>query len=552
MKKILATVAAVALSLAMVAMPTVAMADEGETTETVTTEVATTEVAPEPVAPEPVVTEPTVTEPVVVETATELAEVATTQGALALSRSIQTTSQPLDHCTFSGDGWQPKVEDGGEDPFYVLIPDGVIVVAYCVKAANLDLNAPVVITLPEPFVGDGETLLQLDHPDVNSVSHYQLKLGTPEVVDVCDNLEGDQTEVPEGYVLAENGTSCVEEEEEGCDDLTGARGFSISVPIDENCLEVEVSGTATHQVCEASGDDSVGTYDQGSIQLTVSDFDGVTKIEYSKDNGSTSEVNLATLLIEDLAPGTYDFVVTVATGFKAVDNFSITVKADNDPECKKQTICHWNEGGKGELGSYVEIDVSIKSIINVPNGHKFHEFDIIPPFDYYDDEDNLVSYPGSELYNPEIEGCDDFDPPTLGPVLAEALFTPPTCNTDGSYTLISPEVVEGVPAKTVTWFVNDVETEPGTYPAKVGDVVTVKVVAIYPADFPVQVGDVIAPEFTYPAYEFTAPADCELNTLALTGSSDTTPALALTAFLGLLGLAMVRSGNRINRSRQEA
>ncbi|GHF25554.1 hypothetical protein [Pseudolysinimonas yzui] len=55
-------------------------------------------------------------------------------------------------------------------------------------------------------------------------------------------------------------------------------------------------------------------------------------------------------------------------------------------------------------------------------------------------------------------------------------------------------------------------------------------------------------------WTFTFPADetCDLTTLALTGSSDTTPTLALTAFLGLLGLAMVRSGIRVNRIRQEA
>jgi hypothetical protein len=575
MKKFLATVSAVALSLAMVAMPSVAMADEGETTEAVTTEVATTEVAPEPVAPEPVVTEPvvtepvvtepvvtepvvtepvvtepTVTEPVVVETATELADVATTQGTLALSRSIQTTSQPVDHCTFSGDGWQPKVEDGGEDPFYVLIPDGVIVVAYCVKAANLDLDAPVVITLPEPFVGDGETLLQLDHPDANSVSHYQLKLGTPEVEDVCDNIDGIQTEVPEGYVLAENGTSCVEEEEECIEPVNGG-GFSILIVEECPDLEVEVSGTATDQVCEASGDESVGTLVQGSIQLIVSDSDGVTKIEYSKDGGSTSEVNLATLLIEDLAPGTYDFVVTVADGYESVDNFSITVKADNDPECKKQTICHWTPGGKGELGKYVEIDVSIKSIINVPNGHHLHENDIIPPFDYYVG-DTLVSYPGLN-FDPEVEGCDDADLPTEGPVVPEVIFTPATCDTNGSYTLIAPPLTEGVPADAVSFFVNDVETAPGTYPVAAGEVITVKVVANY-EEFPLDLslpGGFVS-EYTYPAFEFTAPTGCSLTTLALTGAGDTTPALALTAFLGLLGLAMVRSGIRINRNRREA
>ncbi|MGB3911744.1 MAG: hypothetical protein WBL06_14850, partial [Pseudolysinimonas sp.] len=52
-------------------------------------------------------------------------------------------------------------------------------------------------------------------------------------------------------------------------------------------------------------------------------------------------------------------------------------------------------------------------------------------------------------------------------------------------------------------------------------------------------------------FTFPSNATCgDLETLALTGSSDTTPALALMAFLGLLGLAMVRSGIRANRIRQ--
>lgn len=550
MKKILATVTAVALSLAMVAMPSIAMADEVESTETVTTETVTTE---------PAVAEPVVTEPI----AEPAPEVTTTQGEITVNRAeIQTTSKPADTgppedllCTDITDGsYSAKVDVGLDDPVSVTIPAGYTLVAYCVKAGTepiiIDSNddAPGDGTLP--FVGPGQFVI--DHPNKDSVSHYQLKL-IPTVVDVCDNIDDVQTSVPEGMELAENGTSCVLIEDE-CDDLTGARGFSIS--IDEECpdLPLEVSGTPTHQVCEESGDDSVGTYVQGSIQLTVSDLDGVTKIEYSKNGGSVTEVDLGgNLLIENLAPGKYDFVVTVADGYESVDNFSVTVKADNDPACKKQTICHWNEGGKGELGSYVEIDVSIKSIINVPNGHKYHEFDIIPPFDYYDDEDNLVSYPGSALYNPEAEGCSDYELPTEGPVIPEVVFTPATCDTDGSYTLIAPPLTEGVPADVVTFFVNDVETAPGTYPVAVGEVITVKVVANY-EEFPLDLslpGGFVS-EYTYPAYSFTAPTECDLDTLALTGSSDTTPTLALTAFLGLLGLAMVRSGIRVNRVRQEA
>ena len=337
----------------------------------------------------------------------------------------------------------------------------------------------------------------------------------------------------------------------GCDDLTGAKGFSISVDVECPKLKVEVSGSAKHQTCEASGDESVGTPVNGSITLTVSDLDGVTKIEYEKDNsGSLIDVPLNDLTIDDLAPGSYKFFVTVDSDYESVAPFTEVVKASHDPECKKQTICHWTPGGQNELGKYVEIDVSIKSIINLPNGHDTHPFDIIPPFDYYDGDD-LVSYLGQH-WNEGAEGCDDFQFPTDGPVTPEVVFTPATCDAGGSYTLISPAATEGLPAKTVTWFVNGVETEQGTYPVEVGESVTVRVVANAPSyilDYDLPNGFVT--EYTYPAYEFTAPTACDLTTLALTGS-DSTPALALTAFLGLLGLAMVRSGMRVNRNRQEA
>lgn len=514
MKKLLATVSAVVLSLAMVAMPSVATADEVESTEPVTTETVTTETT-EPDTTEPETTEPETTEP---EPAAQTASILSNGNE---PKDNEPTSDQL--CTdVTDDSYEDKVDANANDPFSVSIPSGYTLVAYCVKAGTV----PVIIDSNDdspndgtlPFVGPGDFVI--DHPNKDSVSHYQLKLVKNEI-------------------------------DPGCDDLTGGRGASISV--DEECPKdvVTVQGSAVNQSCEASGDESVGTPVNGSITLTVSDLDGVTKIEYKKDGGSLVDVPLNDLTIDNLAPGSYEFFVTVATDYKPVTNFTVTVHETHDPECNKQTICHWTPGGQGELGKYVEIDVSIKSIIK-SNGHDTHEFDIIPPFDYYDGE-NLVSYPGSKLYDPEKEGCGDYQFPTEGPVIPEVVFTPATCDTNGSFTLISPPLTEGVPADVVTWFVNGVETEPGTYSVEVGEVITVKVVANYeefPLDMSLPGGFV--PEFTYPAYEFTAPTACDLNTLALTGAGDTTPALALTAFLGLLGLAMVRSGMRVNRNRQEA
>jgi hypothetical protein len=422
MKKILATVSAVVLSLAMVAMPSIAVADEVESTETPTTETVTTDTVTEPETTEPETTEPETTEP-------ETTEPETTEP--------ETT---------------------------------------------------------EPETTEGDTT------------------GT-------DTVEGDP-------VL----------------ERTAFQTGELDILLD---LELEVDGTATHQVCEESGDESVGTLVPGSIQLTISDLGGVEKIEYSKDGGTVYLVT--SLPIQNLEPGKYDFVVTVMNGYEAVDDFSVTVKADKDPACKKQEICHWNEGGGG---SYNLIDVSIKSIINVPNGHEYHENDIIPAFYYYKG-DVQKYFPGLNL-DLDVEGCGDGpDLPTEGPVIPEVVFTPGTCEADGSYQLISPAESADVPAGTVTWFVNDVETAAGTYPLAAGVEVTVKVVANF-VDYPLDIEGDILTEYTYDPYSFAIPTDCALDTLALTGSSDTTPALALTAFLGLLGLAMVRSGIRVNRVRQEA
>lgn len=530
MKKILATATAVVLSLAMVAMPSVAMADEVAPVDTVTTE-PVAEVAPAPVVAEAVVAEPVVAEPVVaepvaepvVEPAVAPTEVTTTQGELTISRNVQTTTQPTDLlCTDVTDGsYGPKIDVDADDPVSISIPDGYTLVAYCVKAGTTPLivddnaDAPNDGTLP--FVGPGEFVI--DHALKGSVSHYQLKLVETEVEDVCENLEDVQTEVPPGHVIDENGDCVLDETED---------------------LVVTVTGEPTHQECVESGDESVGTFTQGSIQLTVSDLAGVTKLEYKKDGGSLTEVNLGgNLLLTGLEPGTYTFVVTVAPDYAAVGNFDVKVKPDNSPACKKQQICHWTEGGQGEQGKYVPIDVSIKSIINVPNGHDTHKLDIIPSFDYYDGDD-LVTYPGKNVGLFE-EGC-DIQLPDFALVFPQA-SQDPGCELPSFFTIGNSDNN----SEALSWTANGEPIAEGKHVVTGPE--TIHLVATGNApEHGIEPGAQFEWTFTFPADETCG----ELSTLALTGSSDTTPALALTAFLGLLGLAMVRSGIRSNRIRQEA
>ena len=70
---------------------------------------------------------------------------------------------------------------------------------------------------------------------------------------------------------------------------------------------------------------------------------------------------------------------------------------------EKVTICH-----KGQ-----SISVSQRSIINVPNGHNFHDGDIIPPFDYrLNNQDH--HYPGKGDYS-LLPSCEPTLPPTTLP-----------------------------------------------------------------------------------------------------------------------------------------
>ena len=547
MKKFLATVSAVVLSLAMVALPAVtATADEAEPTETVTTETVTPEVtAPDVTVPEETVPEETVPEAAVTEEAVP-EEVApeTTETFSALSSNSQ-SNKPEDNendkCT---DDYLKPDELDEPSGSYTLI-DGTTVIGtldwadmtveydledgwtidLCVKSGSKSNEEGEKVTYFLGLDGEGEVSV------LQEISHLQYR-ATFTPPEECPEITGARG------LSVSTGDECPEE----CPEITGARGLSVST--DSECPDkpLEVTGEPTDQVCVESNDDTPGELVDGSIQLTVSDLDGVTKIEYSKDGGSTTEVDLGgNLLIENLEPGKYDFVVTVADGYEEVDDFSVTIKADHDSDCKKVTICHWNEGGKGEQGSFNVIDVSVQSIVN-PNGHGTHELDIIPPFDY-----EGGSYPGLN-FDPEAEGCGDL--PTRGPIVPGVQFTNPTCSADGSYTLTSPDPQEGLPEKTVTWFVNDVETEAGTHSVQAPANVTIRVVATVGYTFETDEGFVT--EITFPAHSFTAPTGCDLTTLALTGNGDMTPALALTAFLGLLGLAMVRSGTRVNRTRQEA
>lgn len=154
--------------------------------------------------------------------------------------------------------------------------------------------------------------------------------------------------------------------------------------------------------------------------------------------------------------------------------------------------------------------------------------------------DYVLETPSSWEYTFQVPTtCDE---ETLGPIVPEVSFTNPTCSAPGSYTLTSPGPHDGLPAKTVTWYVNDVETEPGTHTVTSPSSVTIRVVATTGYTFETDEG--FTTEIVFPTKSFAAPEACgDLTTLALTGN-DVNGLLWITALLGLLGTALVRAGRR--------
>ena len=120
---------------------------------------------------------------------------------------------------------------------------------------------------------------------------------------------------------------------------------------------------------------------------------------------------------------------------------------------------------------------------------------------------------------------------TLGPVQPSVTFKQITCDADGSYTLGSPTVGD---SDKLTWTVNGIPNiRSGTYAVASAKTVTVVAGAIDP--------DVLEFDWVDPApFKFAMPTGCDLETLALTGSS-ASPLWALNAGIGVLvlGAAMM-------------
>jgi hypothetical protein len=437
MKKLLATVTAVALSLAMVALPAVTASAEGEVPETEVPETIVTETT-EPQTTEPETTEPDTTEPESTEpTEPETTEPETTEPETTEPETTEpesTEPESTEPETFSSLRIQTNDVTGPPEE------DDEKKVTIC-HWDQSDKWTSVTVAIAA-LGGSG-------HIDPSTEDTHAFDIVPP--FDGYDGKNYDATSdnVPEyNASFPFDGLTGQAILEAGCKD-----------PVVEDD-EVAVTATPTDELCEPIS----GELSPGSILVTIDPSGGAT-VEY-RVKGDLVWIPLTANPITDLPGGTtLEFKVTAAGGYTLVT-----------PSTFEKTVA----------------------------------------------EDNAV-------------GCQTF--PGVTPLASQD----PGCTVPSSFT-IGNSIDD--PAA-LSWTANGAPIAEGLH--VVNSAATIELVATANPGYGIE-GD---PQTEW-TFTFPKSATCDLTTLALTGLTDTTPALALTAFLGLLGLAMVRSGIRANRFRQEA
>jgi hypothetical protein len=499
MKKILATASAVVLSLAMVAMPSIAVADEVESTETVTTETVTTEVVTEPVVTEPVV-EPVVEEPAVV---------APTSGQSPVARN------------------ESNAKD--EDPSTPCDQLGYTKFNSASGSETLMSGATEIGTL----VWSGTSLT------------YTLNPGW--TIDLCIK-SGSQVGTVE------------------YDDISGTSTITIAQDIShigwkdpqftEEPTEVTPDATFVDEVCEEEEDvlvPGVITVDLSVVGVTYSITQGGNPVPFDAVTGKTGPLTAGlTYIVTATADtgyvlsGPYEEQFTPSDESEGCGEVATSVTPDAtfvDESCNVQT--------KDVTPGVITVDLTVVGVTySITQGGNPVPFDAVTGetgpltsgLTYIvtatANPGYVIPVPYEEQFTPTSAAIDCETLPLVVPFASQD----PGCELPSSFT-IGNDLSD--PAA-LTWTANGNPITEGTHAVNGKTTITLVATANGP-DYGIADGAQTEWTFSFPEDE-----TCDLTTLALTGSSDTTPALALTAFLGLLGLAMVRSGIRVNRSRQEA
>lgn len=351
--------------------------------------------------------------------------------------------------------------------------------------------------------------------------------------------------------------------------FTGAEILANGCALPQN---LAITGAGTPETCTA------GAVVAGSILLTVLvngssvalPVNGVTVTVTGP--GYTDAVVTSTSLT-GLADGDYTFTVTTDASKKLSTPAVFVVNVADSGACGEQPttvtpdfdvadqVCEVPEEAEAGVlvDGYITVDLSVPGVTYaISKGGSPVPFDAVTgmtgplaPGDYLveaTDADGTDMYvlaaPFSETATIAADDsvlCEQLvDHPLVVPNVTyqEATCTVPT----GSYTLSNNQTLPADPTQAVFWTVDGSPVAEGTHSAAAGS--TVHIVAT--ANGPDYGFEGEAPTLAFDHDFADAPTDCDLTTLALTGQ-DSSSLLGMAGFLGLLGVALLRTARRRNR-----
>lgn len=251
------------------------------------------------------------------------------------------------------------------------------------------------------------------------------------------------------------------------------------------------------------------------IDATVGDSGPCTVVENADVEVTATPVNETCNTLEgEVVPGSIEVTVKVDGVTIALPATGVTVKVEGPSYLVQTTLTDTSLTGL-EDGTYtftVQVGAGNVLVTTSPFYKEVGDFDIFKCF-------QLEDHP---LVIPDVD------------------YVEPTCSTGGSYTLSNDQTLPSDPIQAVSWTVGGVPKLEGTYPAVAGSSVHIVADANGP-DYGFDAGDSV--ETIVFDHTFTTSRACDLTTLALTGQ-DPSPFLAMAGFLGLLGVGLVRAGNR--------
>lgn len=478
-----------------------------------------------------------------------------------------------------------KIDTVG-DPATVTVyaPPGYLIDGYCVKAGTTKYF--IVVDPPAASV-------IVDHPDKDSVSHYSLSY----VIDVCSNIEGAQSTVPEGYTQNQDGT-CTEVTPTPTSGQPTTQTKTCSVDSKNWITLPAVSGGAwviTHGVdsSQVTSFDAAPPFGTGVYTLNLIDLDDADLFDVQEASfpytavdkedlpcvtagdpvfvpavcnvsgpgitaGSYTVVDVTGVRYEkvenggapsDIDPGTYyvnTFPTTIKiTGFAIDPNVLVNDPATWSFEFVSPGACIDNDASASlnTLPATCELPERIVYLTAVNSTWN----PLVPPTGagtliVTANADAGHAFAGGqsslELFNgtldPVLNDPEECDLPTEGQATPSYSSTPLTCFAAGTFTVgaaINGEFVNWSRAGT-----------PGVLPFGTYSITSPQAVVLTAVSTdPIHHGlvDINSDEWVNPVVlTFTQPRNCELTTLALTGSGGLAlGGLSLGGGLLFLGLA---------------